>query len=234
MVLRPVLERMGFEATAAHESESPGSITRQIIVRLLESDLVIADLTTLNPNVMYELAIRHCNRRPVVTLAEESTKLPFDVVTEKTIFYRNDIAGVRDLSSRLRRFVEAAMAEAEPDNPVYRAAEAGIMKQVTPADSTEGYILRRLESIEATLNEVYLRDQVMVQGKVSRIDEGGAVFVEVGGKEFELAGQRYEISLSSPVEISAEHFMHTVSQVPAVKVVSHPGRDRATRALDPE
>lgn len=56
-VIRPVVEECGYDLVCPHEMAKSCSITQQVIEQLLEDDLVIANLTGLNANVMYELAI---------------------------------------------------------------------------------------------------------------------------------------------------------------------------------
>ena len=153
-VLKPVLKASGFVVIAPHEIDTPGSITRQVIQHLLEDELVIANLTELNPNVMYELAVRHSKRLPVVCLVEKGTKLPFDIATERTIFYENDMAGVEILKPKLENAIKEAIEEEEPDNPIYRVVSDSIMRKVAEKDDAQSYILTGLDEITSKISRL--------------------------------------------------------------------------------
>ena len=150
-VIKPTLEKKGFEVFVAHEISSLGSITKQVIEHLLQDDLVIANLTELNPNVMYELAVRHAIRLPVIAIAEEGTILPFDISDERTLFYRNDMLGAYELIPNFNKAIETAMTEPAPDNPIYRVTQSLLIKESTDAPNLEKYIITRLDEIEKKL-----------------------------------------------------------------------------------
>lgn len=84
-IVEPALEQFGLRVIRADAIDKPGTITRQIIDYLLRSRLVIADLSFQNPNVFYELAIRHAARLPVVQIIRAIDKVPFDVQQIRTI-----------------------------------------------------------------------------------------------------------------------------------------------------
>ncbi|MGB5919491.1 hypothetical protein [Arcobacter sp.] len=150
-VLEPLLNEKDFEVIVAHRIDSPGSITGQVIEHIINDELVIANLTTLNPNVMYELGVRHATRKPIISLAESGTNLPFDISDERTIFYKNDIAGVFDIKSKLSNMIDEAILDKEPDNPIYRVIKQNIMKKVHPNDDFQSYLVERLDEFERIL-----------------------------------------------------------------------------------
>ncbi|MCG3689943.1 hypothetical protein [Aliarcobacter butzleri] len=150
-VLELLLNEKDFEVIVAHRIDSPGSITGQVVEHILNDDLVIANLTTLNPNVMYELGVRHATRKPIISLAENGTILPFDISDERTIFYKNDMYGVLFLKDKLSKMIDEALLDKEPDNPIYRVVKQNIMKEVHPNDNFQSYVVERLDSFERIL-----------------------------------------------------------------------------------
>lgn len=148
--IRPVMADLGLDVIVAHEISAPGSITRQVLEHILEAELVLANLTGLNANVMYELAVRHAVRKPVISIAEKGTILPFDIAAERTIFFTDDMKGVGELREQLRTAARVAVDEESPDNPVYRVAQGSVMKEVTEGDPSH-YLLERLDQIESRL-----------------------------------------------------------------------------------
>ena len=78
-VVKPAVGECGYTAVRADEIDKPGIITSQVIQRVVTDPLVVADLTERNPNVFYELAIRHALRKPLVQLIKKGEQIPFDV-----------------------------------------------------------------------------------------------------------------------------------------------------------
>ena len=143
-----------YEIDVAHRNYEIGSINDRVIKSIFNSDLVIANLTGLNPNVMFELAIRYSFGKPALVIAEEGTKLPFDINDENVIFYINDPAGAYELKEKIVGFEEKINLAKKDYGPVYKAVrtiplfnevEAG--KEVSN-DKLLEYVIERLDSIE--------------------------------------------------------------------------------------
>ena len=87
--IRPALEGEGYEVFRADDEMTAGNIRTDMFQELLLADLVLADLTLDNPNVWYELGVRHALRaRGVIQIAStDRAKMAFDVYTDRTLRY---------------------------------------------------------------------------------------------------------------------------------------------------
>ncbi len=153
-VIEPELRSLGFDVIVAHRMNEGGSITRQVIQSVINSDLVVANLTGLNPNVMYELAIRHAIRKPLVQICEKGTTLPFDINEQRTIFYTNDMKGAVELKINFNAMVEKALNDENIDNPIYRAIQSDIIIKSTEIKEPEKYLIRRMDELESNVMRI--------------------------------------------------------------------------------
>lgn len=86
--LRPALEQAGFEVFRADEELRSGDIRADMFQELLLADLVVVDLSIDNPNVWYELGVRHALRpRGVVQVQSQRDYMPFDVYVDRALRY---------------------------------------------------------------------------------------------------------------------------------------------------
>lgn len=145
-----------YEPIIPHRLLESTAITKQIYQSLNESDLVIANLTKLNPNVMYELAIRFCIGKPVIIIAEKDTDLPFDVKDQRAVFYVNDYRGTLELKSNIKKAVTSIVYSDNPSSPIHDALGEVSLFQQLKSDSEESsnisgeaitLILKKLDSL---------------------------------------------------------------------------------------
>ena len=114
-LVEPAIEQFQMKVIRADAIDKPGTITRQIIEYLIKSRLVIADLSFHNPNVFYELAIRHAARLPVVQIIRSADRIPFDLSQTRTI--KIDTTDIYSLVPRLEIY------KSEIANQVRRALD---------------------------------------------------------------------------------------------------------------
>lgn len=116
-LIRRALEKE-WEVIRANQITTPGMISGQVIEYLLHSGLVIADLSFHNPNVFYELALRHALGRPTVHIVRKGDGIPFDLKDFRTITI--DTADKYELVAKLETY------RAEIANHVRQTAAEGV------------------------------------------------------------------------------------------------------------
>ncbi|MDM4014986.1 hypothetical protein [Roseiconus lacunae] len=130
-VIEPATLACGYEAIRADKMSEPGMITSQVIQRIVDDTLVIADLTGSNPNVFYELAIRHAIRKPLVQLIQKGDKIPFDVAGMRTVpVDHKDLDSVDEARNEIEKQIRAIEGKTpeEIDSPITVSIELQALK----------------------------------------------------------------------------------------------------------
>jgi hypothetical protein len=86
-LIRPACKAAGFSSIRGDEVKSTNYIVVDVLQRILNSDLVVCDLSGRNPNVLYELGIRQAFDLPAVLLKDRQTDRIFDIQGLRTVDY---------------------------------------------------------------------------------------------------------------------------------------------------
>jgi len=163
IIIEPIAKKFHYEVIRADKIGKSGMITSQIIQHLFDSHLVIADLAYQNPNVFYELALRHAVRKPFIQLIQENEKIPFDVAGLRTIHLDH-----HDLSSaeRCKAELEKQMDEIDKnptsvESPVSQAIDVQALKG--SGKQAERYMGEVMEMVSELTRQVgQLKERLVV------------------------------------------------------------------------
>lgn len=125
-VIKPLFEEELTEYRLIRADEIVGSsiIDVSMYALLLNADLVIADLTTLNANAIYELGVRHAVRPfSTIIMVQKDNKIPFDLEHSRYLTYEEigeelDIDEANEIKKSLKEFVLSSKGEIV-DSPLY-------------------------------------------------------------------------------------------------------------------
>ena len=107
-VIQKAVEELEIRCVRCDEIEEAGSIDRDMFQHIYESDVAVVDITTLNPNVFYELGVRHALADCItVLLRREGTSIPFNIRGLRVISYADhDDSGREAARNAIKAFIE--------------------------------------------------------------------------------------------------------------------------------
>jgi len=127
-LISPAIEEAGLEPLRADEEMTGGIIHKPMFERLILCEFAVADLTTANANVFYELGVRHAVRpwSTLLLFAAGGTQLPFDVAPLRAIPYQLGAQGTPVDPSPIKAAIKQRLVEARTagtDSPIFQLVE---------------------------------------------------------------------------------------------------------------
>jgi signal recognition particle subunit SEC65 len=184
-IITGAVEQLGYEVIRADKISEPGIITHQIIQHIVDAPLVIADLTERNPNVFYELALRHAIRKPLVQLIKKGELIPFDVAATRIIQF--DLHNLDSVdAAKLEIIAQVKSLEAgknDTDNPISVSLDLKMLKESgDPEERSLADIVEAISDLRLTItsadkgfpsSKIFKEFQMMLDdlnSKISRLD----------------------------------------------------------------
>jgi ATP-dependent Clp protease ATP-binding subunit ClpC len=105
-VIRPAMSANGIVAKKADNIYQPGAILGQVWTQIRTAEVLVADVSGSNPNVIYELGLCFGLHRCPIVLVRDPDGLPLDLRSLRHIPYENSVGGAEELKVRLTRAIE--------------------------------------------------------------------------------------------------------------------------------
>lgn len=156
-IITPSVEQLGYEVIRADKISEPGIITSQIIQYIVDAPLVVADLTERNPNVFYELALRHATRKPLIQMIKKGEAIPFDVAATRIIqFDIQDLDSVEQAKSEINTQVKSVESgKIEADNPISVSLDLKMLKESgNPEQRSLADVVEALSELRAAVTTI--------------------------------------------------------------------------------
>lgn len=118
-IIKPAIEKTEFMAIRADEVKENNLIHLDILKKLIDAPIAVCDLSTRNPNVLFELGIRQAFDKPVVLIQEKGTPKIFDIAPLRYLEYSKEMKyhEVLESQKKLQEAIEATKGvENEADN----------------------------------------------------------------------------------------------------------------------
>ena len=159
------------DVTRADDIAMPGTISSDVLTRLMHSDVVVADITYPNPNVYYEIGLRHACRAGTILIRDrEGPTVPFDLSHQRHIEYENSASGLKDLADRFRAYLDfLKRSPGSPDNHFLELAK--LMRYAFPRYEEPAQEPAEVTALMAMLKSPHMLDLFMRQASGEQVDE---------------------------------------------------------------
>lgn len=176
-IIKPACKEAGFEPIRADDVKNTNDIILDILRKIIESDMAICDLSSRNPNVMYELGIRHSFGLPVTLIKDNATGRSFDIQGLRDLAYDESLRidtvkkAVSELTIALKNTYEAPQGDVNSLIQLLGVQPAKITNAIT-LDNETSILLNAISSIN---NRIDSLERVGTDAVVSTSNRGKKV-----------------------------------------------------------
>lgn len=163
-IIRPAVEASGLECVRADEITETGIIDRSMYALLYRADVVIADISTYNPNAIYELGVRHTlKKHSTIIIKEGESKFPFDLNHNRILNYEHlgdeiSPSEAERCKEELNKLINTIIEAPKTDSPLYIYIPNTSVPYISDEDLAD--IIGKREAIE---NSIYKLTEIAKQ-----------------------------------------------------------------------
>lgn len=158
-LIKPSCEKAGFNPIRADEESKTNYIVVDIIKKILESDIVICDLSSKNPNVLYELGLRQAFNKKALLIKDSKTGRIFDIQGLRTLDYDESLrvdSVQRDINSLAKSLKETFEAKENEVNSLIQllSIKPAVLNESVELSNESSLILKAINDIQNRITSI--------------------------------------------------------------------------------
>ncbi|WP_328434957.1 hypothetical protein [Streptomyces sp. NBC_00425] len=171
-IVKRAAQELNLTAVRGDQIAEPGQINLQVLDHILRAKAAVADLTGLNPNVFYELAVRHTAKLPVVLIADKECDVPFDIAQMRIIsFDYTDLRSADSCRAQIVTHLRQALTSGNAESPISTTLDVLSMQVGNPVERTVAEIVTSVEEVARTQREMLTQmDRMAISARGRRSD----------------------------------------------------------------
>lgn len=164
--IKDAVEGLGITCVRCDEIGEAGWIHSKMFKHIYAAEVAVVDITALNPNVFYELGVRHVMKKNVtVLIRQEGTRAPFNIQGFNIIEYKpQDPENLKAAAAKIQELIRNGLASVEPDSPVYEVLD-------TLKVESKPKLINKKELIHFPLKNVPAKQIGIVTGDIQNVNE---------------------------------------------------------------
>lgn len=211
-IITTVAEEAGFRTRLVSESDDVRVIQKTIVQNVFDDDIIICDVSSKNPNVMFELGLRFAFDKAAVIIKDNETGYSFDTSPVEHINYRKDLrfSSIEQFKKDLYLKLRATFEKSKEDNHSMYLQDFGkfVVKELNAKTISENqYIFEKLDEIQKEMKNISIVNNKTVKKEFSTTKElVKKIFYEQTNGENDCTKSGYSKSrLASLISVILEH-----------------------------
>lgn len=206
-IIKPACELAGFIPVRADDIMTTNYIALDIIKNIIECEMALCDLSSRNPNVLYELGIRQSFNLPVTLIKDTKTNRVFDIQGFRDVEYDESLridtveSAIEDLSEVLKNTYENKSTEINSLISLLGIEPAKISDRKKISTDTE-LILNSLTSLEKRLSNIEVKsiiNQTTPQTLIKLTEDIGEPLTQTELEELKVGDQIFHIQFGKGI-----------------------------------
>ena len=202
-LLHRTLNSAGYKAENVWVDDLRDRVSERIIGNIFRHEIVVADITDLNPNVMLELGLRLSSRKPTVVISSSQNNIPFDIRDFHILMYPPDL-NILEMEVFFRRLIEIVQKQTDAVkrgdyNPFLTGVVIDVLEPTTKSGPIEDIVLSRLDDLGVRFSRLERRVDAGNPGTIPSIGSDTVLAVVRGLSETDL--RELELAIDSSPDL---------------------------------